>query len=51
MSAAAPHAADVYTDMFKTLTDQLFPADAEPSAEQAAIAAMLGDVLLPLVGA
>jgi hypothetical protein len=37
--------------MFKTLTDQLFPADDNSSAEHAAIAAMLGDVLLPLVGA
>jgi transcriptional regulator with XRE-family HTH domain len=51
MSAAVPHAADVYTAVFQSLTDQLFPTDDESSAEQAVIAAMLGDVLLPLVGA
>jgi transcriptional regulator with XRE-family HTH domain len=47
---AAPNSADVLTTVFKTLTDRLFPADSGQLADDADMARVLSEFVLPKAG-
>jgi hypothetical protein len=47
---AAPHSGEVLTDIFKMLTERLFPADGGQLVEDAALARVLSDLVLPKAG-
>jgi transcriptional regulator with XRE-family HTH domain len=47
---AAPHSAEVLTDFFKVFTERLFPADGGQLAEDAAVARILSEFVLPKAG-
>ncbi len=48
--AAAPNSADVTAEMFKAISERLFPVDSEALAEDSALARFLSEFVLPKAG-